>query len=593
MRKIIFLVLAVAYYLQGSAAVEINYTLSMSKPNTHYFEVEMTVSGLSSPTLLVKMPVWAPGSYLIREFPKNVNTVSAADEKGVSREVTKISKNAWEINTKDAKSITIRYDVYAFELSVRTSFLDDSHGYLNGTSVFMYVDGHKDVKGKLHVNPHPSFKKISTALKADGANSFSFSGYDELVDCPIEIGNQETFQFEAGGVNHTVAMYGAGNYDIPTLQKDMARIVEAETKAMGDNPNKEYVFIIHNVTDPSGGLEHKNSTTLEVNRWTYQGDEYLGFLSLVAHEYFHLWNVKRIRPKALGPFNYDEENYTDLLWVMEGFTSYYDELFLRRAGYYIEDEYLNKIIGTINYVENQPGNKVQCVAHSSFDAWIKAYRPTENSNNTTISYYSKGQILALLLDLYIIQKFDAGKSIDDFMQRLYKDFYLKSDVGFTEAEFQTTLEDFLGEDMDWFFTKYVYGTETPDYKKFFEYVGLTFYNSDDSVKPFLGVRASGSGQLIINGITAGSAAEEQGLSVNDEIIAINGYRVDQADFDAFVKTLDRGDRFEILISRDNVLKTYTIEMGGRSSRKYVFKTNFDEASRRRFDYWLRVDIAQH
>lgn len=373
----------------------------------------------------------------------------------------------------------------------------------------------------------------------------------------------------------------------------MARIVEAETKAMGENPNKDYLFIIHNVTDPSGGLEHKSSTTLEVNRWTYQGDDYMGFLSLVAHEYFHLWNVKRLRPKALGPFNYDEENYTDLLWVMEGFTSYYDELFLRRAGYYNEDEYLNKIIGTINYVENQPGNQVQCVAHSSFDAWIKAYRPTENSANTTISYYSKGQILAALLDLYIIQKFNAEKCIDDFMRRLYKDFYLKNDVGFTEAEFQATLEDFLGEDMDWFFTKYVYGTETPDYKKFFDYVGLTFYNSDDSVKPFLGVRASGSGRLIISGITAGSAAEEQGLSVNDEIIAINGYRVDQNDFDAFVKTLDPGDEFEVLISRDNVLKTYTLKMGGKSSKKYIFKPNFNDENRKRFDYWLRVDIAHH
>ncbi|MBK9591970.1 MAG: hypothetical protein IPO32_10830 [Crocinitomicaceae bacterium] len=223
------------------------------------------------------MPAWAPGSYLIREFSKNVNMVYAKDEKGVSREVKKLTKNSWQINTKDAKSIAITYDVYAFELSVRTSFLDDSHGYLNGTSVFMYVEGNQNLKGKLTIVPHPTFKKISTALKNEGNNVYSFSSYDELVDCPIEIGNQEIFHFDAGGVKHTVAMYGEGNYDIPTLQKDMASIIEAETKAMGENPNKEYVFIIHNVTDPSGGLEHKNSTTLEVNRWTYEGSDYLGF----------------------------------------------------------------------------------------------------------------------------------------------------------------------------------------------------------------------------------------------------------------------------------------------------------------------------
>jgi len=591
MRTIIFLLLGLTYFSSTSLAIEINYKLGMSKPNNHYFQVEINVDGITTPTLLVKMPVWAPGSYLTREFSKNVNMVYAKDEKGNSRIVKKTTKNSWEIETKGAKSITINYEVYAFELSVRTSFLDDSHGYLNGTSMFMYVYGEKNVKGKLTIVPHPTFKKISTALKHEGDNIYSFNDYDQLVDCPIEIGNQDIFEFNAGGVKHIVAMYGEGNYDIPTLQKDMAKIVEAETKAMGVNPNKEYVFIIHNVTDPSGGLEHKNSTTLEVNRWTYQGDDYLGFLSLVAHEYYHLWNVKRIRPKALGPFDYDTENYTDLLWVMEGFTSYYDELFLRRAGFYSQDDYIAKLMSSMSYVENLPGNKVQPVAHSSFDAWIKAYRPNENSNNTNISYYPKGNVLAAILDLHIINKFDGKKCLDDFMQKLYADFYLKNDVGFTEEEFQTTLEAFLGEDMDWFFTPYVYGTETPDYKKFFAYVGLIFYNSDDAVKPFLGVKASGSGgRLIISGITAGSAAEENGLSVNDEIIAINGYRVDQSEFDDFIKTLDKGDKFEILISRDNILKTYTIEMGGKSSKKYVIKPNFNDDTQRRFNYWLRQDI---
>lgn len=591
MRNIIFLVLALTYFSSSSIAIEISYKLGMSKPNNHYFQVEMNVSDIAAPTIVIKMPVWAPGSYLTREFSKNVNMVYAKDEKGTARTVKKVTKNSWEIETKGAKSITINYEVYAFELSVRTSFLDDSHGYLNGTSMFMYVNGAKDVKGKLTIVPHPTFKKISTALKHDGNNVYSFDDYDQLVDCPIEIGNQDIFEFQAAGVKHIVAMYGEGNYDIPTLQKDMAKIVEAETKAMGENPNKEYVFIIHNVTDPSGGLEHKNSTTLEVNRWTYEGDDYLGFLSLVAHEYYHLWNVKRIRPKALGPFDYDSENYTDLLWVMEGFTSYYDELFLRRAGFYSQDDYINKLLSSMSYVENLPGNKVQPVAHSSFDAWIKAYRPNENSNNTNISYYPKGSILAAILDLHIINKFDGKKCLDDFMQKLYSDFYLKKDIGFTEDEFQLSLEEFLGEDMDWFFTPYVYGTETPDYKKFFAYVGLIFYNSDDAVKPFLGVKASGSGgRLLITGITAGSPAEEYGLSVNDEIIAINGYRVDQTEFDDFIKTLDKGDKFEIMVSRDNILKTYTVEMGGKSSKKYTIKPDFSADTQRRFDYWLRQDI---
>ncbi|MCG8577591.1 MAG: hypothetical protein MI810_22110, partial [Flavobacteriales bacterium] len=392
MRKHIFFLLAFVYFSMQSYAIQINYELGMSNPHNHYFEVEMDISEIKAKTIDLKMPVWAPGSYLVREFAKGVNLVKAKSADGKDLEVYKVNKNTWRVNLDGAKAIKVNYEVYSFELSVRTSFLDDSHGYLNGTSVFMYVDGHKDVSGKLKINPHASFKKIATALKNEGNNTFTYTDYDELVDSPIEIGNHEEFSFKAAGVNHTVAMYGEGNYDVETLKKDMAKVVEAETKVMGSNPNKEYLFIVHNITVPSGGLEHKASTTLQVNRWTYEGDAYLGFLSLVAHEYFHLWNVKRMRPKELGPFDYDNENYTDLLWVMEGFTSYYDELILRRAGFYDQDTYLSKLFGTINYVENTVGNKVQPVAHSSFDAWIKAYRRNENSSNIGISYYSKGQI---------------------------------------------------------------------------------------------------------------------------------------------------------------------------------------------------------
>lgn len=591
MKKSFFLLLGFIYFSFNSLAVSVDYTLGMSLPNSHYFEVEMNVTDLKEDHIIVKMPVWAPGSYLVREFAKSVNMVTATNALGNNLEVKKVSKNAWRIETKGEKTVKISYEVYAFELSVRTSFLDDSHGYINGTSVFMYLDGEKDLAGKLTINPHESFKKISTALKNEGGNVFSFEDYDQLVDCPIEIGNQKEFHFEAAGVDHTVAMYGEGNYDVETLKRDMAKIVEAETIIMGENPNKEYLFIIHNITVPSGGLEHVNSTTLQVNRWTYEGNQYLGFLSLVAHEYFHLWNVKRMRPKTLGPFDYDCENYTDLLWVMEGFTSYYDELALRRAGFYSEDDYLGKLFSTINYVENQPGNKVQPVAHASFDAWIKAYRSNENSVNTTISYYSKGQILAAMLDLYIINKFKAKKSLDDFLQMLYAEYYKKKDVGYTEAQFQAALENFLDEDMDWFFDKYVYGTEQVDFKKFFSGVGLDIKDKITKAEPSLGIRTGYSGgKLIIKTVYAGSAAEKQGLSVNDEIVAFDNYRVDEYNFDDKVAVMEAGDSFELLIARDNILKTYTITMGEKKRTSYTYSANFDDKTKKQFNYWLRVDV---
>jgi predicted metalloprotease with PDZ domain len=588
MKKYFFLLLAIAYYSLNSFATQVDYELSMENPNSHYFEVQMNVSEVKGKCLSIKMPVWAPGSYLVREFAKSVNLVKAKDSKGNELEVKKDNKNTWCVITNGAKNITVNYEVYAFELSVRTSFLDDAHGYVNGTSMFMYVDGEKSEGGKLTIKPHSSFNTISTALKRNG-NVFTYTDYDELVDSPIEIGNQKEFTFTAAGVKHTIAMFGEGNYDIERLKVDMAKVVEAETKVFNDNPNKEYLFIIHNLTVGSGGLEHKSSTTLEVERWTYNEESYLGFISLVAHEYFHLWNVKRLRPKALGPFDYDNENYTDLLWVMEGFTSYYDELILRRAGFYTQDEYFNRLIGTINYVENQPGNKVQPVAHSSYDAWIKAYRHTENSMNIGISYYSKGQILAAMLDLHIINKFNGEKSLDDFMQKLYTDFYKKSDVGFTEAEFQTTLESFIGEDMDWFIKNYVYDTETVDYKRFFDGIGVNIYNSTPGFEAFLGIRTRNSnGKLKVTSVFKGSAAEAQGLSVNDELIAINGFRVDQAEFKLLTGNLKTGDEFEVLLSRDNILKTYTVTMGERDTKRFKYETNFDENTQKLFNYWLRV-----
>lgn len=592
MNKHFFLLLLFLYFSFNALAIKIDYEVGMSLPNSHYFEVEMSVSDIKAKELQIKMPVWAPGSYLVREFAKSVNLVKATDENGKALDVKKVNKNTWVIPTNKIKSVKINYEVYAFELSVRTSFLDDSHGYINGTSVFMYVDGYKNTPGTVKIKPHESFKKISTSMKNTGGTTYSFKDYDELADSPIEIGNQHIFEFDAAGVKHTVAMYGEGNYDEEVLKRDMAKIVEAETKVFGINPNKEYLFIIHNLTNPSGGLEHKSSTTLQVNRWTYEGDDYFGFLSLVAHEYFHLWNVKRLRPKSLGPFDYDNENYTDLLWVMEGFTSYYDELILRRAGFYKEEDYISTLMSTTNYVESLPGNKVQPVAHASFDAWIKAYRHNENSMNTTISYYSKGTILAAMLDLYIINKYNGEKGLDHFLQHLWAKTYGKDGSGFTEDEFQKHLESFLGEGMDWFFTNHVYDTKPIDYQSFYNAVGIKIVKDRAPAKPYLGVRTSDSGgKLMVNGVYAGSPAESGGISVNDEIISLDGYRVDNSSFNSMLAKKNIGDEVEITLARDNIIKTYKIQLGVRDFQRMRYDVVFlNDQQKKNYEYWMRVDV---
>ena len=577
-----------------SWSIEIAYSVRMSKPQNHYFEVEMSISQINQKSLIVKLPVWAPGSYLVREFSKNINIVRAFNEQGKELEITKNAKNAWQINTTGIKSLKVRYEVYSFELSVRTSFLDLTHGYISGPGIFMYVDNFKDTKGILKIFPFETFKKINTALpiaplelQGDAYQAFEFENYDQLVDCPIEIGNQVVFEFNAAGVKHTVAMYGEANYNIPLLKVDMAKIIESETAVFGFNPNKNYLFIIHNVPGGDGGLEHVNSTTLSVNRWTYSGADYLGFLNLVAHEYFHLWNVKRIRPIELGPFNYDQEVYTSLLWVMEGFTSYYDELMMRRTGYYSQAEYLTKLQSLINYAEGSVGSRVQPVAHASFDAWIKSYRPNENSANTTMSYYSRGAVIASVFDAMIINKYNGTKCLDHFMQHLYKTYYEKLNRGFTVAEFKNELAIFTGQDMNVFFKKYIDGTEIIPFADYFSKVGVTVKQNALTRASFGASVQNSGGKVIIKSIRANSAAEDAGLSVNDEVIGCNGYRVDQAMLDGIMNGLEVNEEVELLLSRDDILFSVKVKITNYTRPQFILTPTNSVEEAAKFNYWLR------
>jgi predicted metalloprotease with PDZ domain len=587
MKQILLITLFLPLFSFG---MTVSYELRMPKPQNHYFEVQMNINGNDDAQVEVKMPVWTPGSYLVREFSKNVNLVKAFTKDGKSISVTKKSKNAWIINAGKEKDIQVKYEVYAFELSVRTPFLDLTHGFVSGTGVFMYTEKSKNQAGEVTVIPHDSFKRISTSLPVDAGykgigQRFQFENYDQLVDCPMEIGNQEIFEFTAAGVNHTVAMYGEANYNVEQLKRDMAKIVEAETAVIGKNPNKIYTFIVHNVVDGQGGLEHMNSTVLSVNRWTYAGKQYVDFLNLVAHEYFHLWNVKRIRPVELGPFNYDTENYTSLLWVMEGFTSYYDELILRRTGFYTEEEFLAKLQSSINYVEGTPGSRVQPVAHASFDAWVKAYRPNENSSNTTMTYYSRGSVLASVIDAMIVAETDGKKCLDHFLQQLYATYYEGLKRGFSETEFKMELAKFVGKNMDDFFAKYVDGTEIIPYKEFYGPVGLNVQDVTTNNPSFgASVREEG-GKVMVKSVRFGSSAEEAGISVGDEIIGCNGYRVDQSMFEGMMSGMSSFESCEILVAREEQL--FSVKATIKPFKKPQFLLTKSSANEKRLHYWLR------
>ncbi len=587
LRFLLLLLFWLPFALQAS---KLTYHLSMPQPNSHYFAVKIDIQENAAAVQEFKLPVWTPGSYLVREFSKNLNQVRAIDAQGKELTVKKKAKNAWEVQCNGAASYTVFYEVYAFELSVRTPYLDNTHGFVAGAGVFMYTEETRNQLGVLKIYPHASFKKVSTALvPADfksepGCQSFVFKDYDQLVDSPIEIGNQQEFSFMAAGVRHRVAMYGEANYNIAELQRDMAKVVESATAVFGSNPNQDYLFIVHNVTDGQGGLEHLNSCVLSVSRWTYNGSNYLGFINLVAHEYFHLWNVKRIRPIELGPFNYDQECYTSLLWVMEGITSYYDELLLLRAGFYTKADFLNKLQSQINYVEGSPGSRVQPVAHASFDAWIKAYRPNENSSNTTMTYYSRGAVIGAVLDAYLIQRSKGKQSLDGFMQLLYQKYALDLKRGFSETEFEQELSNYCGEDMHAFFTQYVNGTAIIPYQKYFEPMGLKVTDQTSTLTNF-GAALEPGEVLKVRTVRSGSAAEDAGISVGDEILACDGFRIDKAGLENKYNNLQPGVSMELLLARDG--KLFSTKCVMKTYAKPQFSLQIKDLNAPLLTYWLR------
>lgn len=540
------------------------YQLSMPNPNTHYFEVEMDVDLLNTTYTFqntsfidFKLPVWTPGSYLVREYAKNIEGFTAFSGNNILKSL-KIDKNTWRIIKGKNTSLKIKYKVYAYELTVRTSFLDDSHGYANGASVFMYIPQLMNEKYALQITPHDSFEKVSLALPLIGKNKYEVENYDLLVDSPIEIGNQEIIEFEAMGIKHTIANYSMDKliYDKNKLIEDYKKVVIAASTVIGDkHPCKEYLFIIHHLPGIGGGLEHLNSTSCQTSPDVYQNAEkYIGFLGLIAHEYFHLWNVKRIRPKALGPFDYDKENYSNMLWVSEGFTSFYQEDILRRAGIIDENSFLRRCSIKIGTIENSPGNKVQSATEASWDAWIKFYRPNENSNNSTISYYTKGGVLAIVLNCIIIDATNGQKSLDDVFKLIWNTHYLKENRGYTDDEFLKACEKVAEIDLKTFFEDHIYGTKTIEYEKYFHKIGINFTSEiANKNTPWVGAEIN---NRIVTRVEKGSGSYENGINVNDEIISINGKIYNEPD--DFIKNKKVGDEIKVKVFRSGKVLDYTI-----------------------------------
>jgi predicted metalloprotease with PDZ domain len=576
-RSLFGVVILLSLGLTAKSQVKIGFEVSFTEPQAHYAEVEMNISGINKDYVDVKMPVWAPGSYLVREFSKNVEGFKASAA-GKPVKFEKVRKNIWRIYGAKANQLKINYRVYAFEVSVRTSFIDASHAFLSSTGIFMYPDGHLNSPSTVKIVPYQGWSKVSTGLEPVAGQQFTYTAkdFDILFDSPIEVGNQDVFEFTASGVKHEVAMYGGGNYDKERLKVDMAKIVEQGTAIYGENPNKHYTFIVHNYERGGGGLEHLNSTVLGASRNQYNNERgYTGFLDLVAHEYYHLWNVKRLRPVALGPFDYDNEVYTTNLWIAEGFTAYYENKLTLRAGFNDQNTFVNKLAGAVAAVENTPGSRVQSAAMASYDAWIKQYRPDENSSNSAISYYSKGEVIGLLMDLAIANATKGAKSLDDVMKAMYLQGKTQG-RGYTDAEFKAMVEKVSGISFTEFWNKYVTGTASVDYATYFSYAGVTVKNENEGQStPYLGVASRKvEGRMFITAVSRNSAAWTAGLNVNDELISINGVPVEAA-IERMPELTGKkvGDVVNIKVGRDGKLVDFAVTLKASPNIRLVAQIN--------------------
>ncbi|HAE05574.1 M61 family metallopeptidase [Richelia intracellularis] len=582
------------YHPVEESVPQISYQVAMSQPETHLFEVTLHIHNVPSPILDLKLPIWTPGSYLVREYAKHLQdfTVVAVNQ---SLPWYKISKNHWQVKTNNITEATINYRIFANELSVRTNHLDSSHGYFNGAALFLRVIDWEKQPIQVTIIPPNKKWQVTTALSSDANknNTFLASDFDTLVDSPFEIGIHQLHHFQVMGKPHELAIWGEGNFQIKPIIADISKIIEVEATIFGELPYDRYVFLLHLFSQAYGGLEHKNSCSLIYQRFGFRNrQKYERFMQLIAHEFFHLWNVKRIRPQSLEIYDYDQENYTPCLWFCEGTTSFYDLLIPLRAKIYNANSFLHNWSKEITRFLNTPGRKVQLLTESSFDAWIKLYRPHAHSHNSQISYYLKGEIVSLLLDLYIRAQHQNQRSLDDVMLQMWEKFG-KQEIGYTPDQLREIIETVTGQDLNEFYQKYIEGTEELPFNQYLEPFGLQLV-ADKETTPFLGITVSHKhGKDIVTFVESGSPAEAAGINAEDELLAINGLRINDNQLSERLKEYQPHDTIQISLFHHDKLCSVHVILDEPHTRNYQIVTieNPSPIQKDNFSGWLGTPIT--
>jgi len=574
----------------NAAIAGVDYVVELADPKGHYVEVTCVVARPAAEGQRLALPAWIPGSYMIRDFARNIVEIRATGD-GRDIALVKLDKDTWQAASCPGP-LVVTYRVYAWDPSVRAAHLDETHAFLNGTSIFLQVAGfeHEAHRVSLKQPGGATFRawRVATTLPSldvakSGFGRYLAADYDELIDHPIEMGTFHLERFDAAGVPHEIAYTGVvPNLDAARVNADLATICAAqirffatpkERKTNEGAPFRRYLFLTNVVTDGYGGLEHRASTALICSRdalpvkgSTERSRGYRTFLGLASHEYFHSWNVKRIKPALFAPYALDRETHTELLWIFEGFTSYYDDLFLVRTGLITETQYLEEVAGNIDHVLNGFGHTRQSVAESSFDAWTKYYRTDENTPNAVVSYYKKGALIALCLDLFIRRASSGKASLDDVMHLLWKrygsDFYEGAGQGLPEDGFPDVVEEATGVDARREIRAWAYGTEALPIEGLIADCGLRLLRKPRGPAASLGVRTSGDDrECRITHVSEGGPAYDAGLAAGDVLTAIDALRVTGTRLDALLSKYRPGAVVTAHAFRGDVLQTRRVKLG--------------------------------
>ncbi|MCC7390603.1 MAG: M61 family metallopeptidase [Phycisphaerales bacterium] len=571
----------------GRVAVE--YTVGLHRAKSQMVDITMRVPNPAGGAVELRLPTWRPGKYLILDPAGTVVDIRAVGPDGGALPVRKTDKSTWRVQPAGPGDVVVEYSIYANSLNDRTRHADDTHAFLSGSAVFFYTDTLRDEPLRVRVDA-PEGWRVATGLAQDPTQDWAWlaPGYDVLVDSPLEIGIHHLTSFTVDGTAHDIVIWGPAEPDDERLAADFSAIVRAQRDVFegpgGALPYQRYVFLVHAQPGIGGGTEHLNSTIMCTRPESFTSESsYAGFLGLVSHEFFHTWNVKRLRPAGLTPYEYQRENYTDLLWVSEGTTSYYDDLTLVRTGLLDPDKYLAQMARTISTERRRPGYGVQSLADSSYDAWIKFNRSTPNDINATVSFYTKGALVSLMLDLELRRRTGNQVSLDEVLRGLYRDYPLEAG-GFTTEQFLAKLRVLSGSPFEDFFAAFVSGTEPLDLERAFESAGVALSPGDPGEGSYLGLTERGGS---VSAVRADGPAFDAGVQVDDELLTVNGEELDGS-LEEYLESVEPGTTLVLGIERRGEAREVEVVTGALPIERWTLERVGEPTPEQRavYESWL-------